>query len=78
MPYVTGEETKAAVPAQAAPPGIGARILDSDLWYSFRRSPVTIVSAIITLGLILVALFAPLIAPQDPFDPANISIMDSF
>ena len=78
MPYVTGEETKAAAPAQAAPPGIGARILDSDLWYSFRRSPVTIVSAIITLGLILAALFAPLIAPQDPFDPANISIMDSF
>ena len=78
MPYVTGEEAKAAAPAQAAPPGIGARILDSDLWYSFRRSPVTIVSAIITLGLILAALFAPLIAPQDPFDPANISIMDSF
>jgi len=78
MPYVTGEETKAAVPAQATPPGIGTRILDSDLWHSFKRSPVTVVSAIVTLALILAALFAPLIAPQDPFDPANISIMDSF
>ena len=61
-----------------APPGRLARIFDSDLWYSFKRSPVTVVSAVVTLALILSALFAPLIAPHNPFNPATISILDSF
>lgn len=75
------EEAKASTAAvtQAAPtPGLGQRILDSDIWYSFRRSPLTIISAVVTLLLILSALLAPWIAPHNPFDPANISIMDSF
>jgi len=79
VPYVTGEETKSAVPTvSAAPRSFAARFSDSDLWYSFRRSPATVISAAVTLILILAALFAPLVAPHDPFDPANISIMDSF
>lgn len=80
MPFVTGEETRASVPqaASAAPQSLGSRILNSDLWYSFKRSPVTVISAVVTLLLILSALAAPLIAPQNPFDPINISIMDSF
>ena len=62
----------------AARPGPGRRFLQSDLFYSFRRSPLTIASAIVSLILVLAALFAPLIAPQNPFDPASISIIDSF
>jgi peptide/nickel transport system permease protein len=54
------------------------RALDSDLFYSFRRSPVTVVSAIVAAGLILSALLAPWIAPHNPFDPASLSILDSF
>lgn len=54
-----------------------ARAYDSDLFYSFRHSPVTIISAVIALALILSAALAPLIAPHNPFDPATISIMDS-
>lgn len=54
-----------------------ARAVDSDIFYSFRRSPITIVSAAVALVLILVAVFAPLIAPHDPFDPAQLSIMNS-
>jgi peptide/nickel transport system permease protein len=53
------------------------RILGSDLFYSFRQSPVTVVSAAVTLLLVVVALAAPWIAPHNPFDPASISIMDS-
>jgi peptide/nickel transport system permease protein len=53
------------------------RILRSDLFYSFRRSPVTVVSAAVTLVLILAALFAPWVAPHDPFDPASLDIMNS-
>ncbi|MGB6116816.1 MAG: ABC transporter permease [Mesorhizobium sp.] len=81
MPFVTNEETKAAVPpsaATSAPQSLTARIFGSDIWYSFTRSPITIISAVVTLALILAALFAPWIAPHDPFDPANITILDSF
>ncbi|NGO50770.1 ABC transporter permease [Mesorhizobium camelthorni] len=53
-------------------------MLDSDIWYSFRHSPLTIGAAIVSLILVLAALFAPIVAPHDPFDPASISIMDSF
>lgn len=54
------------------------RILDSDMFYSFRRSPLVVVSALVSLLLVLAAIFAPLIAPQNPFDPASLSVMDSF
>jgi peptide/nickel transport system permease protein len=46
--------------------------------YSFRASPVALVSALIALILIIAALFAPLIAPHDPMDVASLSLMDSF
>jgi peptide/nickel transport system permease protein len=63
---------------KSARPGLFARIMQSDLFYSFRHSPLTVASAIVSLILVLAALFAPIIAPHDPFDPAAISIMDSF
>jgi peptide/nickel transport system permease protein len=63
---------------KGAPASRARRIIESDLVYSFRRSPLTIVAAAVTLLMILSALFAPLIAPHNPFDPASISIMDSF
>lgn len=81
MPYFTGEESKARADVAAgdtAGRGVFARALDSDIWHSFRHSPLTVASAIVSLILVLAALFAPMIAPHDPFDPASISIMDSF
>jgi peptide/nickel transport system permease protein len=51
--------------------------LDSDMFYSFIGSPVTVASAVITLLLVAAALSAPLIAPHNPFDPASLSIADS-
>jgi peptide/nickel transport system permease protein len=64
--------------AKSARSGLFVRILQSDLFYSFRHSPLTVAAAIVSLILVLAALFAPIIAPHDPFDPASISIMDSF
>lgn len=78
MPYVTGEETKARVPAGGGAVGALGRMRDSDLWYSFTRSPLALVSALVVALFVLAALFAPLIAPHDPFDPGSISILDSF
>lgn len=53
------------------------RAADSDLWYSFVRSPVTIASTIVTLLFFVSAIFASWIAPHNPFDLASISIMDA-
>ena len=67
-----------SVQSQEAPrPGFRARITDSDIWHSFKKSKVTIVAAIVTLTIFLSALFAPLIAPHDPFDLATLSLLDS-
>ncbi|MHA7886291.1 MULTISPECIES: ABC transporter permease [Roseicyclus] len=51
---------------------------DSDLAHSFRRSPVAMLSAAVTLILVLSAVFAPLIAPHDPFNPATLNLMNGF
>lgn len=53
------------------------KIKDSYLLYSFRRDKVAIVSFSILLLLLLAALFAPVIAPYDPYDTASIDIMDA-
>jgi len=55
-----------------------ARMWDSDVAYSFRRSPVTIIAAIVALTIILGAVFAPWIAPHNPFDPSSLNLMDGF
>jgi peptide/nickel transport system permease protein len=55
-----------------------ARALDSDLWWSFRRSPVAIGSAIVALVCIGGALLAPLIAPHNPFDLASLELGNAF
>jgi peptide/nickel transport system permease protein len=53
------------------------RAIDSDVFYSFRRSRLTMVAAAITLLFFLVAIFAPLLAVQNPFDPAQLQLMNS-
>lgn len=49
----------------------------SDFWYELLNSPITIVSAIIIVLMIIGCTFAPIFAPHTPFDPATISIMDN-
>ncbi len=51
-----------------------ARWLDSDVGWSFRRTPVAQLSAVLLLLLILTAFCAPLIAPQNPYDLKQIFI----
>src|SRR5512135_2918036 len=45
-----------------------ARAWDSDLAYSFRRSPVTVAAALV----------APWLAPHNPFDLASLNLLDAF
>ncbi len=63
--------------AQVAAPSAWARYRDSDFHYSFKRSPTAMVSATVMLLFVLVALAAPLLAPQNPFDPAALDLMNS-
>ncbi|KDE41057.1 MAG: ABC transporter permease [Nitrincola lacisaponensis] len=58
--------------------GLVRRILDSDLFYDFSRRPIIILSAILTLVIILAAALAPWIAPHTPFDPSTLNLMDGF
>jgi peptide/nickel transport system permease protein len=54
------------------------RLWDSDLAWSFRRSPVTVAAALLTLACVAGALLAPWISPQDPFDMASLNLSDAF
>jgi len=54
------------------------RFFDSDIWYSFTRSPIVIVSAVVTFLFVASALFAPLVAPNNPFDLTTIDLLDGF
>jgi len=58
--------------------GVLARWRDSDLWWSFTRSPITVASAITALLCIGAAVLAPWIAPHNPFDLASLQLMDAF
>lgn len=53
------------------------RLLRSDTLYHFRRDPVAVGSALVLLLMVGCAVLAPVIAPQNPYDPAQLDIMDS-
>jgi peptide/nickel transport system permease protein len=55
-----------------------ARLRESDMWWSFRRSPLVVVASIVTLLYFIGAIFAPWIAPYDPFDVKSLNLMDAF
>jgi len=49
----------------------------SDLWVDFVHSPLTVLAAAIALACVCGALFAPWLAPHDPFDLATLDLGDS-
>lgn len=54
-----------------------ARLRNSEFFHDFTRSPLAMASALIFAGICLAAILAPLIAPMDPFDPANANVVDA-
>jgi peptide/nickel transport system permease protein len=66
-----------SVPTDAAPPGALARFFAGDVWYSFKQSPVAIVSAMLVLICVVSALFAPWLSPHNPFDLASLDLSDA-
>lgn len=49
----------------------------SDFWAEFVRHPVAVIAAVILLVVIVLAVFAPLIAPQDPYDLSSLVMRDA-
>ena len=70
--------TDAPLPDRSKPRSRFAMAWDSDVAYSFRRSPVAMISFFVVALLVLSAVFAPLIAPHDPFNPATLNLMNGF
>ncbi|GLO72452.1 ABC transporter permease [Phaeobacter inhibens] len=54
-----------------------SRLWNSNMGYSFRRNPVAMVSFAVFLVITIASILAPLLAPFDPYDPAQIDIMNS-
>lgn len=53
------------------------RFLDSDVWASFKRSKLTMAAAFLTVLFLAAAASAGFLAPQDPFDPAQLDLLNS-
>ena len=54
------------------------KLWDHDLAWSFRRSPLAVGAAILTLACVCGAVFSPWLAPQNPFDASALNLNDAF
>ena len=54
------------------------RFFDSDIFYSFRRSPVTVLAFVTTVIFFIGAFAAPILAPFNTNDVATLNLMDAF
>ena len=93
MPHPTPEEVKGLTGAAAAStPGqitsghrvssakgasLFSRMLDSDVFASFRTQKIVMIAAFIVLLMFIGAIFAPWLAPTNPFDPATVFLADA-
>jgi peptide/nickel transport system permease protein len=53
------------------------RWLDSDVGHSFRASPTAMVAALIAFVCVFCAVFAPWVAPHNPFDLATLELSNA-
>lgn len=61
----------------AKPQSRWQRLRDSDLWWSFTSNKPAMAAAVLLFIMITTAFAAPLIAPQNPFDPAQLDLWNS-
>jgi peptide/nickel transport system permease protein len=54
------------------------KIIDSDIFFSFKKSPTAIISSLILIIIFFCSFFVEIIAPYNPFDPSSLSLMDAF
>jgi peptide/nickel transport system permease protein len=61
----------------AVPAGRWARFFDGDVWHSVKSSPMAMAGAIVATVCIFCSLFAPWVAPHNPFDLATLELSDA-
>lgn len=61
----------------AQEPSAWQRFWAGDVMYSFRRSPVAVVAAVVLLVCVLGAVLAPWVVPHNPQDLASLNLMDA-
>lgn len=54
-----------------------ALFLDSDLWWSFKSHKAAVGAAIVLIFVIVTALLAPLLSPQNPYDLAALELWNA-
>ena len=54
------------------------RVWQSDLAWSLRRAPLALTALFTVVLLVGLAVFAPWVAPHNPFDPATLNLMNAF
>ena len=52
--------------------------LESDLYYNFKRTPVAVLSFFVFLIIVIMAIFADIIAPHTPFEPLTLNLFNGF
>jgi len=72
-----GAAPKPTPEAACRRPGALRRAWESDIAYSFRRSPVTVVAAVLTLLSVIAAFGAPWLAPHDTMDLRTLNLLDA-
>jgi len=72
----SNSEKQSTLPTHAARSWL-SRALDSDILYSFRRSRLTMAAAAVTALFFLLAIFASWLSVQNPFDPAQLQLLNS-
>jgi peptide/nickel transport system permease protein len=63
---------------EQAPPATRVRGYWQSVFYRLRHDPVTLVFVVIVLLIVLAALFAPLIAPFDPYKESIVGRLKPF
>ena len=54
------------------------RIQDSDIYFSFIKSPTAIISTLVLIIIFFCSFFVEFVAPFNPFDPASLDLMEAF
>jgi peptide/nickel transport system permease protein len=69
-----------SVATSTQPSGSGGRLArwrDSDVWHSFWSSPMAMLAAAIAAVCLFCSVFAPWVAPYNPFDLASLNLSDA-
>lgn len=63
---------------EAVRDGALKKFLRSEFFFNYRHNVSAIIGTVIVVLILLIAVFGPLFAPQDPYDVAGLSLIDSY